>query len=459
MEHALNADAASAAAALRRLITERNITHIKVGFFDLDGVMAGKYMSTAKFLAALDNNYAFCDVVFGWDVNDQLFDNIKLSGWITGYADAEIRLLPQHWRELPLENNTVLVPGEVVGRMEPRCPRQLLKRVLARADSMGYRTFSGFEYEFLVADESHETLRARDFTQPKPLGHGPFGYSVLRTAVNNDFYEGLLDVCNQMAIPVEGFHEETGPGQLELALQVMDTATAADNAALFKTFSKVLAQKQNRMVSFMAKWHPDHSGQGGHVHVSLQHLDGSSAFYDPSKPDNISDEMRWFVGGLQRTARDLMALHAPTINSYRRLVPGYWAPTSALWGVDNRTTAIRAITGSAKSQRIEYRVPGADCNPYLAVAAIFAAGLYGIEHQIEPSAAFRGNAYAEIPPPELTLPRSLWEAAQCLRASEMARQWLGDDFVDHFAATREWEEREFQKHVTDWERQRYFEII
>lgn len=169
--------------------------------------------------------------------------------------------------------------------------------------------------------------------------------------------------------------------------------------------------------------------------------------------------MRWFVGGLQRTARDLMALHAPTINSYRRLVPGYWAPTSALWGVDNRTTAIRAITGSAKSQRIEYRVPGADCNPYLSVAAIFAAGLYGIEHQIEPNAAFRGNAYAETPPPELTLPRSLWEAAQCLRASEMARQWLGDDFVDHFAATREWEEREFQKHVTDWERQRYFEII
>ena len=459
MTKATKTENVQTAADISRLIHERGITHIKVGFFDLDGVMAGKYMSAAKFLAALESNYAFCDVVFGWDLNDQLFDNIKLSGWITGYADLEVRLLPELWRELPLEKNTILVPGEVVGRMQPLCPRQILKNVMAKAEAMGFTGRAGFEYEFLVTDEAHGDLRARDFLKPKPLGDGAFGYSILRTSVNNDFYEGLLDMCNGMDIPIEGFHEETGPGQLEIALQNMETLRAADDAAMFKTFSKVLAQKQSRMVSYMAKWDPEHSGQGGHVHVSLQRLDGSTVFYDESKPNRISDEMRWFVGGLQTLARDYMAIHAPNINSYRRLVPGYWAPTSALWGVDNRTTAIRAITGSPKSQRIEYRVPGADCNPYLVAASIFAAGLYGIENKIEPHQAFEGNAYAHTPPPELTLPRTLWEAAQCLRGSAAASEWMGSDFVDHFASTREWEEREFQKHVTDWERNRYFEII
>lgn len=448
-----------AADQLRALIAERGLTHVKVGFFDLEGVMAGKYMSVEKFLSALDNDFAFCDVVFGWDVDNLLFDNVRLTGWDTGYADAQVRLLPEQWRELPLENNSILVPAEVIGRMAPLCPRQTLKRVLARASDMGFETFAGFEYEFLALNESHETLRQRDFTNPVPLGHGAFGYSVLRTSANNDFYEALLDLCHRMGITVEGFHEETGPGQLELALKVMDTAAAADNAALFKTFSKVLAQKQKRMLSFMAKWHPDYSGQGGHVHVSLRRPNGDSAFYDPARPGNISDEMRWFAGGLQHTARDFMALHAPNINSYRRLVPGYWAPTTALWGIDNRTTAIRAISGSSKSQRIEYRVPGADCNPYLVAAAIFAAGLYGIENRIEPDEPYRGNAYSVTPPPERTLPRTLWEAASCLRQSAAARSWLGDDFVEHFAATREWEEREFQKHVSDWERRRYFEII
>lgn len=441
------------------IIEARNISHIKVTFCDMDGVMVGKYMSVAKFKSALTSDFAFCDVVFGWDLNDQLFDNVKLTGWQTGYGDAEIRLIPEKWRELPLENNTILVPGEVVGRIAPLCPRQVLNRVLAKGREMGYRTMAGFEYEFLVCDESHLSLRERSFESPRPLGHGAFGYSLLRTSANNDFYEALLSVCTQMNIPIEGFHEETGPGQVELALQAMEAHDAADNAALFKAMSKVLAQKQNRMVSFMAKWSEDYSGQGGHVHVSLVRENGDSVFYDPSQPNNISQEMRWFIGGLQSMARDLMPIHAPTINSYRRLVPGYWAPTSALWGIDNRTTAIRAISGSAKSQRVEYRVPGADTNPYLVAASIFAAGLHGIENRIEPEAPAMGNAYTQTPPAHLQLPRTLWDAAQCLKQSESARKWLGDDFVEHFAATREWEEREFQKHVSDWERNRYFEII
>lgn len=444
---------------LKAIVVNRKMDFVKVGFFDLDGVMAGKYMSRDKFLSSLENNYGFCDVVFGWDVNDQLFDNIKLSGWHTGYADSEIRMIPDSWRELPMENNMILVLGEVVGRMQGVCPRQLLKSVLKRGQDLGFKTKTGFEYEFLVVDEPHHALRERNFNQPIPLGHGGFGYSILRTGINNDFYEALLSMCTSMKIPVEGFHEETGPGQLELVLNACDTHLAADNAALFKTFAKILAQKQGRMVSFMAKWHENYSGQGGHIHVSINRDDDSNAFYDESKENCVSDEMRYFVGGLQRLARDMMAMHAPTINSYRRLVPGYWAPTSALWGIDNRTTAIRVITSDEKAHRIEYRVPGADCNPYLTAAAIFAAGFYGIENRVEPEVAFSGNAYTHEAPAQLILPRSLWESAQCLKRSAAAREWLGEEFVDHYVATREWEEREFQKYVTDWEKSRYFEII
>lgn len=444
---------------LSLLIKERGITHIKVGFFDLDGVMVGKLMAVNKFLSALESNFAFCAVVFGWDISDKLYDGIKMSGWDTGYTDAEIEILPFTCRELPLENKTILVQGQVVGELKALCPRQILNNVLKQADAMGYTTYSGFEYEFLAVDESHETLRERDFTSPKPLGNGGFGYSILRTSVNNDFYEGLLQLCNNMELPIESLHEETGPGQLEVAMEVMETSRAADNAAVFKVFSKVLAQRQNRMVSFMAKWHPDYSGQGGHIHVSLKNKDDSSAFYDETKPNKISDEMRWFIGGLQRYASDFMAIHAPNINSYRRLIPGCWAPTSVFWGIDNRTTAIRAIVGSPKSQRIEYRVPGADVNPYLSVAAIFAAGLQGIEDKIEPTEVQTGNAYKAVTPSELTLPRTLWDAAHTLRQSQVAKKWLGEEFCEHFSIMKECEEKEFQMHVTNWELNRYFEAI
>jgi glutamine synthetase len=169
--------------------------------------------------------------------------------------------------------------------------------------------------------------------------------------------------------------------------------------------------------------------------------------------------MRWFVGGQQKLMPELLAMIAPTVNSYTRLVPGFWAPTDATWGVDNRTCALRVIPGSMKSQRVEFRVAAADANPYVVLSAAVASGLWGIEHKIEPGPMVDGNAYEREFPEKLALPRSLWEAAQRLKASEVAREWFGSEFVDHFAATREWEEREFRRHVSDWELSRYFEII
>ncbi|MCL6262927.1 glutamine synthetase [Craterilacuibacter sp. RT1T] len=449
----------NAIAELKAVIEARGLKQVKVALFDIDGAMVGKYMARDKFLAALDNGFGFCDVVFGWDMADKLYDNTKLTGWGQGYGDVQIRLLPASWRELPLEDNMIMVQGEVSGRLECLCPRGVLRRVLERIAAQGFSVKAGFEYEFLVTDEDHSALQARRYRDPKPLGTGASGYSVLRNSVNTDFYRGLLALCDGMAMPIEGLHEETGPGALEAALCYGDALHAADNAAIFKTFAKVLAQKQGRMVSFMAKWNENHAGQGGHMHISLQHADGSNAFHDPGTDHGISTLQQHFIGGLQRYMRDITATAAPTINSFRRLVPGYWAPTQALWGIDNRTVAIRAIPGTSKSQRIEYRLPGADANPYLALAGALAAGFAGINEKIMPEAPIAANGYQFDAKPHLKLPYTLHGAAQCLRSSSMARDWLGDDFVDHYAATREWEEREFQRYVTDWELQRYFEVI
>jgi glutamine synthetase len=173
----------------------------------------------------------------------------------------------------------------------------------------------------------------------------------------------------------------------------------------------------------------------------------------------MSDEMRWFIGGQQALMPECLAMVASTVNSYSRLVPGYWAPTSATWGVENRTTALRVIRGDASSQRVEYRIAAADINPYIALAAAIGTGLWGIEHRIEPDAPIEGNAYDREHPPGRRLPATLYEASERLLASKAARELFGDAFVEHFAATRQWEEREFRKAITDWELARYFEII
>jgi glutamine synthetase len=301
-------------------------------------------------------------------------------------------------------------------------------------------------------------VRAKGYQSLTPMAPGWFGYSVIRNSAGSDFYRTLLDTFREMDIGIESLHEETGPGVMEAAITVDQALSAADKAALFKTFSKVVAQKNGLMATFMAKWSKDWPGQSGHIHLSLK-KDGEPVFHEAGKLHSMSDTMRWFVGGQQRLMPEWLAMIAPTINSYRRLIPGFWAPTDATWGAENRTTALRVIPGSPKAQRVEFRIAAADANPYVVLSAALASGLWGIENRVEPEAEVSGNAYDRKFPSRLALPRTLWDAAQKLKASKMARDWFGNDFVEHYAATREWEEREFRKHISDWELARYFEII
>jgi glutamine synthetase len=446
-------------AALTASIKDRGIEHVKVGVFDGDGILRGKYLRREKFLAALDKGMGFCDVVLGWDSNDQLFDNVKYTGWHTAYPDAAVRLLPETRRYIPFEPKTIFVLGEFAGAAEAVCPRATLRRVLERAEGMGYAVSASAEFEFFMFRETPETVRDKGYRNLQTMTPGNFGYSMLRSTVHAELCQELLDLGQTMRFPIEGLHTETGPGVLEAALMYCEALEAADRAALFKTFTKALCQRRGLMATFMAKWSQTLPGQSGHLHVSMRRADGSPAFYDPKKPADVSDEMRWFIGGQQALMPEVLAMVASTVNSYSRLVPGYWAPTSATWGVENRTTALRVIRGGASSQRVEYRIAAADINPYIALAAAIGSGLWGIEHKIEPDAPIVGNAYDREHPPQRRLPGTLWEAAEKLAASTPARKLFGDAFVDHHAATRQWEEREFRRAVTDWELRRYFEII
>jgi len=446
-------------AQARAIVEERGLQHVKIGVFDNDGILRGKYIEREKFFSALEKGIGFCDVVLGWDSNDQQYDNITFTGWHTAFPDAAVRLLPHTCRALPLEGSMLLFLGEFAGPAEEVCPRATLRRVLRRAATMGYAAAAAAEYEFFLFSETPASVREKGYRGLQNLTPGYFGYSVLRSSVHAELYQALLQLAAEMRMPIEGLHTETGPGVIEAALHYSEALEAADRAALFKTFVKVLAQRRGLMATFMAKWSQQLPGQSGHLHVSLTRGDGASAFYDAAGPHHMSQEMRWFVGGQQALMPELLAMVAPTVNSYTRLVPGFWAPTAATWGVENRTCALRVIQGGAKSQRVEYRIAAADINPYLAIAAAIGSGVYGIEHHIEPDEPITGNAYDRKLPARRQLPRTLTEAAERLAHSKAAAELFGAPFVAHFAASREWEEREFRRAVTDWELARYFEII
>jgi glutamine synthetase len=446
---------------VRRILRERKLSHVKVGVHDSDGILRGKYLHADKFLSALEKGFGFCDVVLGWDANDQLYDNTTYTGWHTAYPDAPVRVLLDSCRDIPTEPGMLFFLCEFAPPADAVCPRNTLKRVLDKARKMGFEVRCGFEYEFFVFAETPHSVREKGYKNLKPISPGFFGYSVLRNSVHAEWYRDLLDLGEKMDFGIEGLHTETGAGVLEAALRVSTGVDSADKAALFKTFTKVLAERRGWLASFMAKWSKDWPGCGGHIHMSLwRGAKGTkSAFYDPQSAFGMSEAMRSFVAGQQLLMPEFLAMVAPTVNSYRRLIPGYWAPTVATWGVENRTTALRVIPGSEKSTRVEYRVAAADANPYLALAAAVASGLWGIENKLKLGEPVKGNAYAKQHADRLQLPRTLMEAAERLKQSKAAKEIFGKPFVDHYAATRDWEEREFRKHVSDWELDRYFEII
>jgi glutamine synthetase len=448
-------------AELEAFLDEHEIKRHKIGVFDIDGVLRGKYVERRKFLSIVEHGFGFCDVVLGWDVNDVMYDNGVVSGYHTGYRDAPASLDLSTLRFIPFEEATVLVIGNFRGDYEAVCPRSLLQRTVAKARDLGFEPMSSLEYEFFVFDETPESVRAKGYRDLQPFTPGMFGYSVLRNSVHSDIYHELFDTMSAMDCDIEALHTETGPGVLEAAIGVDAAERAADKGALFKTFAKVLAQRRGLMATFMAKWNDQLPGQSGHIHISLGDAHtGKNRFWSADGELEMSDTMRHFVAGQVKYMPEVLPMVCATVNAYRRMVPGMWAPMHANWGVENRTTSVRVIPAGPKGQRSEYRIGPADANPYLALAAALATGLRGIEEQLELPARVDGNAY-EAPEGanHVPLPTTLRDATLAFEKSTAAREMFGDTFVDHFAATRHWEDRQSRKHVSDWDLARYFEII
>ena len=433
---------------------------IKVAVSDIDGILRGKYLHRDKFFSAAQSGFGFCDVVFGWDSHDSCYDNTTVTGWHHGFPDALARLDLDTARHVPWDGGVPFFLGEFVqadGSPYPICPRQTLKRVLARARELGVVPMIGMEFEWFNFAETPQTWAAKQGVGPTTLTPGMFGYSLLRMNGNRGFFNALMDEMAAFRVPIEGLHTETGPGVYEAAIAFSEALEAADRAILFKTGAKEIGQRFGIMPSFMAKWNQHLPGCSGHIHQSLS--DGSrNLFHDPAGRHGMSAVFESYLAGQIACLMEFAPMFWPTINSYKRLVDGYWAPVKPSWGLDNRTASFRVIAGSAKASRLETRCPGADVNPYLAMAAVVAAGLHGVEKGLALTALpISGtNAGAEG---IARAPRTLIETTRAFRQSAIARDWLGDTFVDHFAATREWEWRQWLDGVTDWELKRYFEII
>lgn len=435
---------------------------VKIAFTDIDGVLRGKYISAEKFLSIMDKPTSFCDVIFGWDAGDVAYDNAAFTGWHTGYPDTPARLDLSTFRKIPWENNSPFFLGELItkdGEASHVCPRQLLKKVLNDANELGYTPYFSQEFEWYNFAETPQSANDKAFKNLTPLTPGMFGYSILRSTLQNPFFTDLFEMLKKFGVPLEGLHTETGPGTFEAAINYSEIIEAADRAVLFKTAVKEIAYKHGIMATFMAKVNENLPGCGGHVHQSLWEETGkTNLFYDEKDDLKMSELMKNYIAGQLYCLPYILPMFAPAINSYKRLVEGAWAPTTLTWGIDNRTVALRVLQSSDKSCRLETRVIGSDVNPYLAMAATLASGLYGIKNKLElKQPATTGNGYKDYS--NGVLPKTLDEATQMMKQSPLPKEILGEKFVEHFVQTREWEWRQHLKAVTDWEYKRYFEII
>ena len=449
-------------------VRQSGANKIKVACSDIDGILRGKYLHKDKFFgaaqAAPGGGFGFCDVVFGWDSQDQCYDNAQVTGWQHGFPDALARLDLGTARQVPWDDNVPFFLGEFVnadGTPYAVCPRQTLKRVLKRAEKLGLLPMAGMEFEWFNFAETPQSWAAKKGVGPEPISPGMFGYSLLRMADRQPYFNALMDEMLAFGVPIEALHTETGPGVYEVAISFSEALEQADRAVLFKTGAKEIGKRFGIMPSFMAKWSQALPGCSGHIHQSLS--DGSSdgkknLFHDAKGRHSMSPLFESYLAGQVACLMDFAPMFWPTVNSYKRLVDGFWAPVKPTWGVDNRTASFRVIAGSPKATRLETRCPGADVNPYLAMAAVIAAGLHGVEQGLKltaPPITGTNQGADDIP----RAPRSLLGSTHTFKDSAITRDWLGDTFVDHFAATRDWEYRQWQDAVTDWELKRYFEII
>jgi glutamine synthetase len=328
---------------------------------------------------------------------------------------------------------------------------------LGKATNAGLSAKYGLELEYTLFDESHDTARAKGYRNLKTATQHKSHDLILYQATQTEWYESLAEMCEPLRINLAKMHEEIGGGFLEACIAAGEGLEPADQLVLLKNFLRALAMRQQKAITFMARWSEEADSQSIHVHMSLKDRNGTPVFFDAAKPYTMSETFRHFIGGLQRHTGDLMLMFLPTVNSYRRFAPGTFAPPGLTWGFENRTTCFRVIGHDAASLRVENRLPGADTNPYFTVAATLAAGLAGIANKTEPMEPIVGNGFGKVPD-NLLFPRFMPEAIARFRTSSFAHEWFGDRFVESFSATRQSQFDSFSRKVTDAELNRFFDL-
>jgi glutamine synthetase len=449
-------------AALESLVADGAIDTVLVVFPDLQGRFMGKRVTGHFFVDhVLAEGIEACNYLLAVDVDMTPLPGYRFANWDQGYGDFLAQPDMSTLRRIPWLPATALVICDLFendgGAPIEVSPRQILRRQVERAASMGYSIMCGAELEFFLFRDSYEEARAARYHGLTPHSDWIEDYHILQTTRDEYIIRQIRNGMDGADVPVEFSKGEAGRGQHEINLRYAGALEMADRHIVYKNGAKEIAALNDRALTFMAKWSMAECGSSCHVHTSLWSADGSQPLdHDEGGADHMSEAFRAYLGGLVAHSRELAWCFAPYVNSYKRYLPDSWAPTAVAWGQDNRTCGLR-IVGHGPSLRVESRIPGADVNPYVAFAAVIAAGLDGIESGADPGPAFEGNAYESEDVPRI--PGTLVEAIELLEGSELARKAFGVDVHDHLVNTARQEWLAAQRVVTDWELERSFERL
>ncbi len=442
---------------LKILTDSGQIDTVLACMVDMQGRLMGKRFVAQHFVESAFEETHCCNYLLATDLEMFTVEGYKSTSWQAGYGDYMMKPDLSTLRLAAWLDGTALVLCDVLdhhGHAEvAHSPRAILKAQVARAEALGFGTIAATELEFFIFQNSYEEISAGGFRDLTPISAYNEDYHILQTTKEEGIMRRLRNTLYASGIPVEGSKGEAEAGQEELNIRYASAMQAAENHIISKHAAKEIGWQEGHAISFLPKWHQDRVGSASHVHQSLTR-DGQPAFYDASADLALSETGRHYLGGLLKYASDITVFMAPYVNSYKRFQKGSFAPTRKVWSVDNRTAAFRLCGEGTKAVRVECRVPGADVNPYLAIAGMLAAGLAGIEEKLDPGAPIGGDTYEGGGD---YIPTNLRDATEALRGSDMLRAAMGDEVVDHYTRMAEWEQEAFDAVVTDWEIARGFE--
>ena len=427
---------------------------------DTNGLLRGQKIAASGLASILKNGVGMAPAQLALDPTDEILPMPGVTDDSSDFHDSVLRIDEATLRTMPFEREgdaSIYLSG-FTGDAEGLCPRTIFLKQLARANKMGLFPKYGFEQEFTLFNETSETIAAKGYdnltTATPHASHDLLIYQSLQS----DFYAEVADMCETLGIELGKMHEEIGGGFMEACIGASTAAEPADQLIMLRNFLKVLAMRRGQTVTYMPRWSEDADSQSTHVHISMLDDKGTPLFHDASGPNNMSTTFLHFVGGLQRYLPKMMLIFAPTVNSWRRYAEGTFAPPAFTWGIENRTTCFRVVGDNAKSLRVENRMPCSDTNPYLVMAATLAAGLTGIEEQLQPTSATVGNGYLPGAGEGEPLHKDMKTAIEAFATSANARTHLGDQFVDAYVSTRTAQLESFKDKTLIDERKRFFEL-